>query len=71
LISLSSIEVEYSHRSNPLDEVKFAEGRFQAGGEYALTDRLSLDFGYRYYNGNHPNGHKFDMDYPATVSCWA
>jgi len=126
------IEVEYSHRSNPLDEVKFAEGRFRAGGdvtadslllnifgvyhdksrwspylgagigavrikasdlqvtgqplsddssvvfayqvgagcEYALTDKLSLDFGYRYFNGNHPefteaNGQKFDMDYAS------
>jgi len=124
------VELEYSHRSNPLDEVKFAEGRFPSGGdvtadslllnifgvyhdksrwspyvgggigaarikasdlqvtgqplsddatvvfayqlgagcEYALTDKLSLDLGYRYFNASHSkftevNGQKFEMDY--------
>lgn len=123
------IELEYSHRRNPLDQVKFVEGRFAGGGdltadsllvnffgvyhdksrwapylgigagaarlkadfqvagqplssdsavvfayqlatgcEYALTDSLSLDLGYRYFGSSRPsfsesNGQSFDMDY--------
>lgn len=124
------IELEYTHRSNPLDQVKFAEGTFPGGGDvtadslllnffgvyhttsrfspylgvgvgaarmeaadlrvtgqplsddssivlayqagagidYALTDRLNLDLGYRFFGTTRPkfteaNGHKFEMDY--------
>jgi len=124
------IELEYSRRSNPLDEVKFVEGSVQgdgdvtadsllvnfigvyhdksrwspyvgagigaarieasalevtgqplsndsdivfayqllAGLEYAMTDSLSLDLGYRYFSSSQPkfseaNGQVFEMDY--------
>lgn len=124
------IELEYSHRSNQLDQVKFVEGSFQGDGkvvadslllnffavyhdkdrwspyfgggigaarieavdlqvtghslssdadvvfayqlgvgcEYALTDRLSLDLGYRYFSSSRPefsepDGRLFKMDY--------
>lgn len=126
------IELEYSHRRNPLDQVEFAEGNFKGGGnltadsllvnffgayhdksrwapylgggigvariktddlqvtgqllssdsatvfayqlgagcEYALTERLNLDFGYRYFGSSSPefsaaNGRKFEMDYAS------
>jgi len=124
------IELEYSRRSNPLDQVKFAEGSFKGGGnvtadslllnffgvfrgdrrwspyagvglgaarievsdlqvtgqplsngstyvfayqlavglDFTLTERLSLDLGYRFFNSTRPefteaNGLKFEMDY--------
>jgi len=39
-----------------------------AGVEYALTDRLSFDLGYRYFGTTRPgftevNGSRFGMDY--------
>ncbi len=124
------VELEFSHRSNPLDQVKFTKGSFAAGGnvtadslllnffgvprdtgrwapyigvgigaarieaadlkvtgqpmssgsavvfayqmgagvDIALTERLSLDFGYRFFSSARPkftevNGHVFAMDY--------
>jgi opacity protein-like surface antigen len=124
------IELEYNHRSNKLDQAKFADGKFKAGGdvivdsllvnfigvyrdnkawspyfgvglgaaladvskltivgnllgngsstvfayqaltgiEYALTERLSLDLGYRFFgtlsqNFTEANGQKAKMDY--------
>jgi opacity protein-like surface antigen len=124
------IELEYTRRSNPLNEVKFAEGRFKADGnvvvdsllvnfwgvfhdkspwapyvglgvgaarmaasklkvlgqplanasstvfayqlgagvDFALTNYLNLDLGYRFFNSTHPkfseeNGHAFKMEY--------
>jgi opacity protein-like surface antigen len=124
------IELEYTRRSNSLDQVKFVEGSFKGDGsltadsllvnffgvfhgerrwspyvglgigaarieasglkvtgqplanssavvfayqlgtgiDYALTDKLSLDLGYRFFSSTPPkfteaNGKKFEMDY--------
>ena len=124
------IELEYTRRSNPLNQVKFVEGSFKGAGnvtadsllvnffgvfhnktpwspyagvgfgaarmeasdlkvtgyplasgssvvfayqlgtgvDFALTDRLSLDLGYRFFGSTKPkfteaNGRKFEMDY--------
>lgn len=124
------VELEYSRRSNPLDQAKFVEGSVSGGGrltadsllmnffgvyrengrwwpylgagigaarikaaaltvtgqqlsddaavviayqlgagcEFAMTDRLSLDLGYRYFGTGRPkfdegNGQVFKMDY--------
>jgi opacity protein-like surface antigen len=37
------IELEYSRRSNPLDQVKFVEGSFKAGGK-VTADSLLVNF---------------------------
>lgn len=124
------VELEYSRRSNQLDQVKFVEGSFNGGGnvtadglllnfyavfhvsrrlspyagfgigaarveasdlnvngyplsngsavvfayqmgggvDFALTDHLNLDIGYRFFSSSRPkftevNGHTFEMDY--------
>ena len=124
------IELEYTRRSNPLDQVEFVQGSFKGGGDvtvdsllfnfigvyrdkrqwspyvgvgvgvarieasdlqvtgeplgddsdvvfayqlgagvdFTLTDRLSLDLGYRFFNSIRPefteaNGQTFKMDY--------
>jgi opacity protein-like surface antigen len=43
-------------------------GQLGAGIDFALTDRLSFDLGYRFFGSTKPkftdvNGHKFNMDY--------
>ena len=43
------IELEYSHRSNPLDQVKFAEGSFPGDGDLT-ADSLLVNFFAAYHN---------------------